>query len=292
MKYLKYVLPILIIPIIFIAYHNYKTKPITQTLTREQILSADTNDYSSNSVLVWDDFRIGKLDQNDGSIPVSKLDDPIYCSMNLPSESLSDVMIEAWRDNGHIVGDTSSPDAKKILNFGAVEETTGAVLPDNFSVYIGKMKMYAYSKSRKRWILLDSQPYPRGIYIYTLPWTTTVSEKCKNVTYYDDYARVDLTKDELEGNCLHFWGSPVDLDKADYLYYAASYDIWVSENSVDLLTASGGIDTKDAQGQNTISQLYSSRGFSCQTYLKSIWGTTVPNSEYDLCNTSELNQIY
>ena len=267
-------------------------EPITLKISREDILSAKPENYSDNTNLIWNQFRIGQRDFNDGTIPVTKLNDPVYCSMNLPSESRSDEMIKAWRDNGHITGDTNSPSMGRLLNFGAVEDTSGVTLPDTFSVYLGKMKMFAYSQSQQKWITLDSQPYPQGVYIYTLPWSTTKAIKCQNVTYFDDYIKVDLTKKELQGNCLHFWGKTVPLNNSDYLYYAASYEVWVSDNVVGALTASGGIDTKDSAGVSTLSQLYSTRGYSCTTYPKSIWGNTIPNSEYDATNATILNSMY
>ncbi|WP_022760630.1 fibronectin type III domain-containing protein [Butyrivibrio sp. AD3002] len=228
----------------------------------------------------------------DVEIPEELANDPVYCSMNTPSESVSDEMIRAWRDYGHIIHDDIPSSAEYLLNFGAIEETTKTTLPDQFTVYLGKMKMFAYSISQKRWITIDSQPYPTGIYIYTLPWTTTTATKCKDVTYYDNYAKVELTKKDLQGNCLHFWGRSVPLLKDDYLYYAACYDVWISGNAVGTLTASGGIDTKDSTGRNTLTQLYSSRGYSGATYKKTVWGTNIPNDEYQKCNSQMLNLLY
>ncbi|SDB66391.1 fibronectin type III domain-containing protein [Butyrivibrio sp. INlla16] len=261
------------------------------TLDRNGMLSTTSESYSSDTTIRWDSYRKSKLGVHDGNIPVSMLNDPVYCSMNLPSESVSDMMIAAWRDNGHIVG-TIPDSASKLLNFGAIEDTTNTTLPENFSVYIGKMKMFAFSSSQNKWLLIDSQPYPCGIYIYTLPWTTTVATKCTDVSYHGSYAKVNLTREQLQGNCLHFWGKSVPIEKDDYLYYAACYDVWVSSNAVGTLTATGGIDTKDAAGKNTLTQLYSTRGYSCTTTSKSIWGNTIPNSEYTKCNSSVLNQMY
>ena len=80
------------------------TNPVTVTLDRQKILNAKKSDYSKNTVLKWDKFRVGSKDTYDGSIPINYLDDPVYTSMLLPSESRSDSMINGWLDNGHITG--------------------------------------------------------------------------------------------------------------------------------------------------------------------------------------------
>ena len=218
--------------------------------------------------------------------------DPVYDSMTLPSESQSDYMKKSHRDVGKIIGDTSSPLSEKVLSIGAVYPTSGATLPDHFSVYLGKMKLFAYSASRGRWIVLDYQPYPAGIYIYTLPWETTKSSKCKNITYTQDYAKIDLTASDLSNSVLHFWGHCVDIDKSDYLYYACAYSFWVDEPAKGKLTATSGIDTKMRDGANGGEQLYYSRGLSTDTFEKVQWGHTVPIPLYYAYNTSSLNELF
>ena len=94
-------------------------------LNRDEIINAKSNKYKSDDVVYWDEYFKADKDVHDGKIPVSLLNDPVYCSMNLPSESRSDFMIEAWRDNAHIIGDCSSPKATKMLGMGAVYLSTG-----------------------------------------------------------------------------------------------------------------------------------------------------------------------
>ncbi len=266
---------------------------IFHELSRSEILNAKPDDYSSPSkeIVHWNEYTMYKGAVHDGYIPASYLDDPVYCSMNLPSESQSDYMISIGRDNGHIIGDTSSSLAQKILSIGALYTTSGQTLPENFSVYIGPIKLFAYSASQQKWLEIDSQPYPTGIYVYTLPWTSTKSTQA-NVTYTNEYAKVDLTSQEMTGNVLHFWGKPVPLDKADYLYYACAYSFWVDKSVEGKLTATNGIDTKDISGRSTITQLYSSRGISASTTAKTIWGNTIPNSIYESCKSSVLSEMY
>lgn len=283
----------LLISLVSFSFISYAEGANTITsLNREDLLSAISNNYSPDTILRWDSHR-GSMDSaHNGCIPISLLNDPVYCSMNLPSESRSDYMISAWRDTGHIIGDTSSNNTKQVLAIGSMYPTSGASLPDNFSIYFGKMKLFAYSKSKQCWITLDSNPYPRGIYIYTLPWETSSYHKCTNVSYSSDYLRIELTADELNGNVLHFWCKCVPIDKEDYLYYASAYTFWTDSSVAGKITAVGGIDAKDAAGQKTIIQLYSSRGLSASTSPKTLWGNTVPNSEYLSRNTYVLNTMF
>lgn len=218
--------------------------------------------------------------------------DPVYDSMTLPSESLCNFMISANRDYGQILGDTTSPDAKTVISMGALYTTSQKKLPDTFSVYLGKIKLFAYSASRNRWIVLDYQPYPSGIYLYTLPWSNTKIKKCSKISYSSNYAKIDLTAKEINNCALHFWGKTAFIDKDDYLYYACAYDFWVSPNAAGKLTATNGIDIKKQNGLDGVCQLYSSRGLSAESWTKTHWGHNVPTSKYTQYNTSSLNELY
>ncbi len=225
-------------------------------------------------------------------IKISLLLDPVYQSMNLNSESQSDYMISENRNKGRLYGDTSSENTKMVLGFGGIYATSGKDLPNNFNVYISRIKTFAYSKSQHRWLVIDNQPYPCGIYIFTLPWGNSKVSKCQKITYTNSYVKISLTANELQNSCLHFWGKSVPIHKDDYLYYACAYTFWVDTPAIGKLTATNGIDAKDATGDNTIVQLYSSRGLSSSYYPKTHWGHTIPNSEYFNCNGSSLNYLY
>jgi len=264
----------------------------TVALSRGEILSAAGNAYSSNDVLQWDSFRLGSNDVADGRIPTEWLNDPVYLSMNLPSESVSDYMTSIKRDNAHIIGTVGDAQSTAV-SMGALYQTTGTTLPETFTVCLGKIKLFAFSKSQNDWIVLDAQPYPTGVFVYTLPWTNTTSTKCQNVTYFDDHIEVQLTAEEMTGNVLHFWGKRPPVDKSDYLYYAAAYEFWLKDSSANgCLTATIGIDAKDANGGN-VSQLFSSRGLNVTTSKKVHWGHTIPNSEYSTTRDgARLQQLY
>ncbi|SEL73106.1 hypothetical protein SAMN04487770_11618 [Butyrivibrio sp. ob235] len=269
---------------------DYNPTPIE--LDRDNILYATSDSYSSNDVIHWTPKYKYSSDVHDGTIPVSLLNDPVYCSMNLPSESQSDFMKSAGRDNGHILCNMATTSYPYMCSIGAIYLTSGQELPQTFSIYLGNIKLFAYSKSKKAWLTLDNLRYPSGIFIYTLPWSSTKATKCNHVTYSANYAKIDLTSEEMSSACLHFWGKIAPIDNDDYLYYASAFTFWVDSNSVDKFTATGGIDTKTSLNGTGGTQVFSTRGLSSSTTPKILWGHTVPNSEYKACNASILNQLY
>ena len=232
------------------------------TLSRKDILNATSNQFASGTTVKWDEFSQFKDDVANGEIPVELLSDPVYCSMNLPSETQSDYMISINRDNGHIIGDTQSPETSQVLGIGAAYKTSGRNLPNNFSIYLGKIKVFAYSQSEQRWKIICALNHPSDAQIYTLPWTNTKNSPCKNITVTKNYLKIDLTSSDLNNAVLHFWGKSVPIDKHDYSYYACAYDFWVSENVAEKLTFTNGIDAKNYNSSKTIIQLYSITDFT------------------------------
>lgn len=261
-------------------------------LNREQILSAKAEDYPEDAVLLWDGLLHSKKDVYDGKIPVSKLNDQVYCSMNLPSESNWEFMHKSWRDNGHFYDDAKGENCVKILSIGALYAAEDEQLPENFSVYLSNIKLFAYSKTQKCWLVLDNQQYTRGLRLYDSMWRNNQSVNIDDrITYEEDYVKVDLTAEDLSEHVLHFWGYPSYYLKDDFIYYASAFTFWVDEAAAGKITATNGIDTKDSSGV-TATQLFSSRGYAGATYPKVVWGHTIPNEEYDKCKGSVLNHLY
>ena len=225
----------------------------------------------------------------------TKETDPVYRSMTAKSESMSDYMISAHREYGHVYcADAKRDGVTRLLSIAAIYTTSGATLPNKFSVYLGKIELYGYSKTKKRWEILDSQPYPTDVALYELPWTNSRSYKCKNVTKTEKYKKIDLTAQDMKNRVLHFWGLPkkIDIKKDEYAYFACSNEFWVSTNAMDKMTATNGIDAKNDTNHIPIVQLYSSRGLTAKNWKRVHWGHTVPKDEYDKYDTSTLNDRY
>lgn len=223
-----------------------------------------------------------KVELDEYAKVLDKFFDPIYMSMNLPSETRSDEMIRSWRDKGYIMSEMQE-EHSTILGIGAIYKTSGAELPDTFTLCLGKMKTFAYLKSINNWVLIDESPYPRGVYLYKLPWTEHSWKKCENVEKYEDHVEISLTAEEYEGYVLHFWGKLEPVDRADVLYVACAYDFWIKEPGYDgVFTATIGVDAKDSEGsQKSIKQLFTGRGLSVMSNCRTQWGHSIPNDEYD-----------
>ena len=292
---------ILIIAVVLIGLFSFKydvtasennASGKVQSLSKEEILNAKETDYSSNTLLKWKDYKTYSNSVHDGVIPASLLSDEIYCSMNLPSESRSDEMIEMKRTNGRIMNDLS-PNHSTMVGIGAVYKTSGATLPQNFTLCIGKIKTFAYLRSINNWTLIDEQPYPTGIYLYKMPWSDHSTKKCNNIQYYSDHVEIKLTAEEFTGYTLHFWGTRKNIDRNDVTYVACAYDFWIKEKGYDgLFTATIGIDAKDSEGSyDSIAQLFTGRGLEVNSKKRTQWGQTIPNSEYDPLNDGHVLEV-
>lgn len=263
------------------AKESRKTDTV-QILSRDEILNAQDADYKNVSYVKWQEYDASDATVHDGVIPVNLLSDEIYCSMNLPSESRSNEMIQMNRDNGKIMSGMTSKQSS-IVGIGAIYSTAGADLPDRFTLCIGKIKTFAYLDSIDNWTIIDEQPYPDGVYLYKMPWTEHKSKKCNNIQYYSDHVEISLTKEEFNSYALHFWGKRKAVDRKDVRYVACAYDFWIKETGNDgKFTAAIGIDAKDKKGSSaSIVQLFSSRGMQVTSQKRTQWGQTIPNAEYD-----------
>lgn len=271
------------LPNTFRTIASYSTTEETEVLelTREEILSSQTSDFSEGMQVKWDGYRQRTLSVHDGIIPITKLSEPIYLSMNLPSETRSDDMINGGRDNGYITS-KMQPNHSIIQGIGSIYKTSGEALPESFTLCLGKIKTFAYMKSVDNWVMVDEQAYPTGVYLYKLPWTEHASKKCENIQKYDDHIEISLTAEEFESYVLHFWGKMTPVNRDDILYVACAYDFWIKETGYDgRFTATIGIDAKDSKGsQASIKQLFTGRGLSVTSERRTHWGQTIPNDEY------------
>ena len=265
----------------------------THTLSRSEILNAKSSSYNENDYVKWDSFYKGGKDVADGVIPVKLLDDPVYTSMNLPSETRSVYMEQAVRDNGHIYDDTSNPKASHIIAIGSVYATKNATLANNMKVCLGKIKLFGFNKNTKSWEIIQEDPHIAGCALYDLPWTSNTSHKVPIQTY-SDHLEITLSANDFNSKVLHFWGKNTAFDKTKYSYYATAYTFWcegsLNKNS---LTAVSAIDIKSGlRGAPTIGQLNSSRGMAVTSGRRTIWSTTIPNDAYKAEWGTQLQKMY
>lgn len=260
-------------------------------LSTDQILGAKSSDFAEDSKVIWQDFVMGSEDVCDGVIPVAQLDDPIYRAMNMPSESIMEGVDKEITDHGHVLGNMYAPDAANLQAGGMICKTAGKKLPQQCSIYISNIKLYAYNERQRCWLLLDNQINPTAIYTVSTDGKTP-AKICDNVTYEGDWARVDLTAEELEGKALCFNAGNTRLDKADYSYLAGVYTFKVDRASSGKLTAVSFVDTKNETGEKTLDRLMISGGYTAKSYSKAVWGHTIPNAKFSSCNAQNLRAMY
>lgn len=253
-----------------------------QYLSREEILNVNEAEYEEGTCLKWDEYRMPSSEVHDGIIPMNLLSDEIYCSMNLPSESRSDETIRMYRDNGMVMNKMSE-EQSTLIGMGAIYKTTEKELPEKFTMCLGKIKTFAYIKDANNWVLIDEQPYPAGVYLYKMPWTEHSRKKCNDIKYYSDHIEIKMTDEEFEDYALHFWGKSSSVKAEQVLYVACAYDFWIKEEGQDgIFTATIGIDAKDAEGSDeSIVQLFYSRGLEVTSEKRTHWGQTIPNDKYN-----------
>ena len=187
------------------AKESRKTDTV-QILSRDEILNAQEADYKNVSYVKWQEYDASDATVHDGVIPVNLLSDEIYCSMNLPSESRSNEMIQMNRDNGKIMPGMTSKQSSIVGARSHLQHSWGQIYRIRFTLCIGKIKTFAYLDSIGNWAVIDEQPYPDGVYLYKMPWTEHKSKKCNNIQYYSDHVEISLTKEEFTSYALHFWG--------------------------------------------------------------------------------------
>ena len=269
------------------------------SLNRPQMLEAYTNaytrginPYSENDIIKWNGYKKYKEDVADGNIPASLLGDPVYMSMNLPSETRSDYMMQVGRDNGHIIGNTYNSSGTQLIAIGSIYPTSNASLPETMKICLGKIKIFGYNTNTEKWETIQSDARIQAAQVYTLPWETSKNYDVP-IQKFNDHIVVTVTKEQLASGCLHFWGSRATFDKSKYKYFVVAYDFWAeSPFTNSCLTAVNAIDVKRPGSNETISQLNSSRGVSVTNYRKTVWSTTIPNSEYKAEWGTAIRKLY
>ena len=267
--------------------------PQTYTLSRSAILSTDSSSYADGESVKWDKFYKSRKDVADGVIPVALLDDPIYTSMNLPSESRSEAMEDAVIDNGHVLA--SNDDIKAgthMMATGSIYKAKNGTLPQKLKISIGKIKIFGYSKKTKKWEIIREDPHITGVKVYSLPWENASTYAVPMKTFAD-HIEVTCSATDLKNKALHFWGKQTEIDNSKYDYYATAYVCWTdSQVKSGSLTATNAVDLKESPKADAYAQLVTSRGLSVTGKRRVVWSTTIPNKEYQPEWGAELQKLF
>ena len=242
----------------------------------------------------WNEWKNFNKPKNDiywskGEIPVSKLNDPIFCSMHLPSEA-NHYMNRTNGDIHYTPWDDTDGNAVSIGAIYKRADVDDLVLPDEFTICLGRMKLWLYQTDSGYIQLEDNSIYPDDINVlYKEGWSGETKKLDSNlVTYYDDHIEVKLTKEIFEGYILHFWGRKhiYGVTKETTKYAICAFDCWVKEPEAENIFVSAiGVDYRNTN--NEIHQGYSGRSKLLTTSPHTLWGHSIPDSEYDkIVNTN------
>lgn len=246
--------------------------------------------------LLWRDFNAyagnGNPEQFDGVIPVSKLNDPIFLSMCMPSEG---VTVRAERVNAQNMAYYPA-DANRVLAIGAIYPNTKAEIDDSetFTICLGRISLVA--KDEDGWFLGDDRPFPTSPdRLYYLPWELerklgVAVVPAERVLKTDDHVEVTLTGADFNGGdgrakgadgaCLHFWGSFVHISGPEAKGIVSAYRVWVKEEAaVGKLVATVAADWYTPAGK--IMQAYVGYNRLVRTEPQTLIGHTVGPARYD-----------
>ena len=253
--------------------------------------------------LVWRDytqFGANNPDQFDGVIPISKLNDPIFLSMNMPAEA---TVFIASRINPQNLA--SYPEnANRILSIGAIygEKNTEIADDETFTVCLGRMDL-ALKTVDQDWYLADSHPWPTAPNrLYYLPWELEKTVKpltlpASRIQEMEDHVEVTLTGYDLNAvdkrtkgavaACLHFWGGSVNIGSGSNVKgLVACYTVWVKEpEAVGKLVATIGADWYSAKGD--IMQAFTGMNTLVKNEPRFVLGHAVGPKAYDEVMDSE-----
>lgn len=258
-------------------------EPVHLTLTKDQLLAAKKSDYPAGSTIkydswnVWSGWKSGQL--LSGDIKTDYMDDEVYMSMKLPCE------VPIYRHNVNpVLYDYKPSGGVNALGIGAIYPVEGAVLPEHFDFYIGKLATYVLYEGSNEWVTLDSHKSLNNMYYFSLYSTPSYSffRKLTNseVEFGDTYTKYSLTANDFSTALLHFWGIQQPAPSQDIRALVTMYEVWTDDpNVVGKLCATIGNDQRDASGK--VTQAFSGRNYAVTTDKRIVMGHNIPDDVYD-----------
>lgn len=270
----------------------------TFLLNKDTILNNLNNIFGTGSIK----FNNYNYNQNSGIIPINKINDEIFLSMNLPSDGITYM---TNRINGNLLEPNLSSTDTNLHGIGAIYKNVNENLPNEFYIYIGKITVFAFRYSTKTWEILKENILPTTIRRYKLPWTGNGSYDINYV--YDENKKmykIKMTKDDFnpneddnaDGYVLHFWGNEYffkDNDLNDIIHLACccecSAETLSGEDITNKLLGVSGIDIINSSGTK---QAGYSRNTALNNYITNLIFHTVNNNDYDNYNTNVLYNLF
>lgn len=239
----------------------------------------------------------------DGVIPVSKLHDPIYTSMNLPheAENFTENYVNALNMNA------ASDDFKYVNAMGGVCLNKGAKVPDNaqFTICFGKAQM-AVKLKNKDWFLAQDEAYPKyANNMYDLPWAAGEAHRDvipeSKIARFDDHIEVSVTGAQFnhgvgigsEQALLHFWNSRWEIEGggANLEGVAVAFTIWIKEP--EYANQFNMAPSADFYGDVRSGQVYEGRNYVIGSQPRVMVGHNVGNADYDrIMDSAKVQQLF
>ncbi len=252
---------------------------------------------SGQGSVIWAGHRLLNSKNNpdpfDGIVPVSKLRDPFFLSMVLPSEAQTYM---TWRVNGENMV-PASKEYDQLLSIGAVYKVADAEIEDDEPITVCLGRILLLTCTGEGWAVADDQPHPAPPKaLYYLPWELEHTVGVlhlpeEQAAVFDDRIEVRLTGSDLTGapardkgavgTILHFWGHNTHLDGGAVKGCLVAYTAWVKEPSaVGKVAAAIGADWR-APGNPRAVQAFSGRNWLLTNEPRVILGHNVGPKAYD-----------
>ncbi len=260
--------------------------------------------------VMWRGFKAFSDKDNpdpfDGVVPVSKLKDPVFMSVCLPSE-LNTYM--HWRVNASNMN-AAREDFRKLVAIGAIYKEKDTVLPDDaeITVCLGKITLLMNTEE-DGWFVGNEMNHPaKPNRVFYLPWSLektlgALKLPDERLTEFDDRYEIRLSGamlngtynvpeeyiDQVEGSVLHFWGTNWQGYGGNVRGCVAGYIGWIKEEEyVGKVVAAVGADWRTGEGK--IAQAFSGKNYRLTTEPRVIFGHTVGPKNYDTVMDTELVQ--
>lgn len=227
----------------------------------------------------WKDLKNNGLVS--GNIYIPFIDDAVYTSMKLPSEVQT---FMKYRTNPAIMSYRPSG-YNRAVGIGAVYQSTGTVLPDEFNVCIGRFMVFVLKDSQDaEWEILDAhEPLDMIEYfqLRRLPWTEVdYYRPIQKAVFHDDYVEFNLTKEDLDNGVLHFYGTKQPCISDDVIGFVTIYDVWSDTEGIDgKLACEIGVDQWNSNGE--CNQAYFGRNYAIMNEHRLMIGHNIPDAVYE-----------
>ena len=266
--------------------------------TLKRLITANVEGTGSVQWIDYGEMRTtSQRDTFDGTVPVSKLRDPLFMSTCLPSEANT---FMTGRNNAENMY-PSNAKYTNIMTIGGIyrNEDNPPADSDTVTVCIGSIRL-ALHTAEKGWFLADEQIVPvtdMVKHLYYLPWGNgkkAIPSSCLSKT--NDHIEITLTgadfnaknapNDKIKAALLHFWGGAYTAEKLGESFdkidgMAASYTAWIKEpNMVGHFVGTIGADWRTTIGGST-DQAFSGYNYLLSTEPRIVFGHNVGPAAYD-----------